>query len=153
MSRSSSSSQANQTSNVTDQRTAASDQAIAVGAGATLIQDTVSDEIAVAALEEMGKTARDVTARGTDAAVELNDRGLDFGEAVVEAAAAGLGKQLDTVRASNETNAKLAETLATVAIENLEANKRDPESDAMVKIGTGIAVAAAVVGVAYVLSR
>lgn len=153
MSKSKSSSQANQTTSQQDNRIAASDSAIAVGAGATLVQETVSDDIAVSAIEESTRvareglaTSRDVVDSGADLARDLNSDSLTFAGGVLDTAASVFERQL-----SESTAAQRG--LAETAIQNIEKNKRDADSDVIQTVAKYAATAAVVivVGVGAVL--
>lgn len=121
------------TTNVTtqDQRVAAADQGIAVGAGATLVQNDISDTIATAAIEGATRAATETVRTGADLVRDIQGQSLDFASDTVRSSQAiaesALESSQDTVRSNVE--------LAGLAIENLEKNKRDPNDDTLQTLG------------------
>ena len=116
-----------QTSTTSDNRVAASDNAIALSGGANLVQNDVSDVIAAAAIDAGVKTV----SMGADLVRDIQGQSLDFGSRAVNSAQSiadhALDASVDTVRG----NSQLAQTLAEVAITNVEKNKRDPTDDTL----------------------
>lgn len=152
MSKSRSHSEANQTSLAQDQRVAASDNAIALSAGATLTQVDVSDTVAVAALEQTAGVAETAIEESTSAARAINADSLDFAGSVVDTASDLFTRQLETASDTQQTVADLAQGLSTLAITNLEKNKRDPDSDVIQTVAKYATTAAAVVAGVVVLA-
>lgn len=140
MSGSKASTQANQTSTTTDKRVAADNGAIVLGEGARLEQ--LSDDVAIKAIEST-----------TGAARAINADSLSFGRDVFDLGTDVVGKAIEGVTDTVATNAKLAESLSTVAIQNLEKNKRDAEADTTQTLGKYAAVAGTVIAAALILRR
>lgn len=150
-SRSSSSSQANQTSLTQDQRVAASDNAIALSAGATLVQEQVSDDIAIASIREntaaAGQVAEVAGELGRDAgttARDINRDSLIFAENIVDTAADVVNRSIVAGEDSARRGAELAQGLSETAIANLVTNRRDPTDDTLQNVTKTVSIAAVV---------
>lgn len=126
-----------QTSTTTDARAAAGDNSLVI-TGGTVIQNDVSAPIAIAAIETGAKLVRDIQGQSLD----FGARAVDSARSIADHA---LSASVDTVRG----NSQLAQTLAEVAITNVEKNKRDPTDDTLqtvvATVGKYGAVAVAVI--------
>jgi hypothetical protein len=142
MSSSRASTQANQQTTSTDNRIAADNGAIALSGGSTLIQDTLSDDVAIAAIEN-----------STGAAKEITKESLGFAGNVVDTGADVVSQALAAAKDTVSTNARLAENLSTVAISKLEANAADASNRTVENVAKYAAIGAAVIAVAVVLRK
>lgn len=144
----------------TDNRVGADNGAIVLGAGAQLVNETLSDDVAEAALETAGdvaetglETSADMAETAARAALTINSDSLDFAGNVVDTAATLMGKQVAASTAAVDTNSALAARVSELAIENMEANKNDATAQTVQEVAKYAATAVAVAAGLYFLSK
>lgn len=141
MSTSASKSEASTSSSSTsiDKRIAADGGAIVLGDGSKL--ETVSDDIALGAIDAMLKT----TVNGMALTGKVNDDALAFAKNITGQSNALQTQALDTIRESNASATGLMET--TLAAMQKNTQPASTTNDLALKIGAGIAVAGLLVTV------
>ena len=127
-----------------DKRIVADNGAIVLGDGSKL--ETVSDDIALGAIDAMLKT----TTAGAALASKLSEDSYSFAKNITGQSNATTTEALDTVRENNAAMSSVMETTATMLQKN--ANPQADTNNTAIKLAAGVA-AAAVVGAVLIAVR
>lgn len=106
---------------------------------------------AVSALSESNRDVIDFSGRALDTVAGVNRDSLDFADRFGSQSLAAVGRatseSIDLASDLNQQNARLAESITKTAVENLEKNKRDPDSDVIQTLGKYAGIAASIIAV------
>ncbi len=158
---SSSSTSYSSTTSLTDQSAnAGGEGSIAVGPGASLNIETLSDNVALSALDSNKEVSKAAIDSSASLAAGVADKSSKLAMATINTVAdtqALVYKDQEEARnrsaLSEQNNTSLARTLSELAVKNVAESKRDPDNQLLITLGKYAAIALSVVTVGYFLAR